>query len=214
VLTAAFICLLIALSLFLLYRNSKIENLTKERIAQDLHDEAGTTLTKMLMSVNASPELPDKGQIKAGLNDALYSIRAFIDSMRAEKPGLRDFEDDLREHLANIAKGSALQFSFRVEGKDVRLRQELYRDMKLCLHDVITEMLHAGLSKIDIHIVLIARQLKITVKDNGIEEKTVIYKLSEEGGSNFKKRTERHKGSFSISKNAERDFVWQLVFEV
>jgi signal transduction histidine kinase len=166
------------------------------------------------MTVNSANVVPENSQIKAGLNDVLFSIRTFIDAMSNEKQSLKDFEDNLRDFLIKTIQDNSVQYRFHVEAKDVSLRPELYRDMKLCIYDVIVEMLHSGLSEIDINIVLIARQLKIIVKDKGIQEKALTYNQSGNGFSNFKKRTERHGGSFSISKNDNSEIIMELVFEV
>ena len=216
VLTATFICLLTALSLFLLYRNSKIENLTKERIAQDLHDEAGTTLTKLLMTVNGNEEsTPATKLLKLGLNDALFSIRAFIQSMQSRKSTLLDFEDDIRDFLISTSKNTDLKFNLSTRGDNIILRQELYRDLKLCLFDVI------GLTKniesaclVDIELEYLKKHLKLSVKISGTSEIILNYNQIGDSFSNFQKRTLRHNGAFNIPTNTAAETCLQFSFEV
>jgi hypothetical protein len=216
VLLALLILLLSALSFFLFFRSFKIENRTKERIALDLHDEAGTTLTKLLMTVNGNGEsTPETKMLKSGLNDALFSIRAFIQSMQSVKPTLLDFEDDIREFLINTSKNSDFKFNFNILGENITLRQELYRDLKLCIFDAV------GLSKnndnaspVDIKVEHLKKCIKLTVKIIGISEIALNYNQNGDILSNFQKRTLRHNGAFNTPTNTAAETCLQFSFEV
>lgn len=216
VLTALIIFILSSLSFFLFFRTFKIENRTKERIALDLHDEAGTTLTKLLMTVNGNEEsTPATKLLKSGLNDALFSIRAFIQSMQSRKSTLLDFEDDIRDFLISTSKNTDLKLNLTTRGDNIILRQELYRDLKLCIFDVV------GLTKnietachVEIELEYLKKYLKLTVKISGIPEKTLNYSQIRDSISNFQKRTLRHNGTFNILTNAVSETCLQFSFEV
>lgn len=214
VLAVAFICLIIALSLFLLYRNSKIENLTKERIALDLQDEVGATVNSVLMTLDNTDDAGDNGLVKGGLNKILFNIMTFIDSMSAEKSSLKDFEDDIRAFLTNTVRDSSCQYNFSIEGSDLSLRQELYRDLKLCLYDMIMNTLKDDSKKIiEIEMLIVKNLIKINLKEYLIAGKVVTYYHNHIDISNFKKRTERYGGSFEIKKSAEGISSLQFFFE-
>lgn len=213
-LIAIIVCLLSAISIFLFFRTIKIEKRTKERIADDLHDEAGTTLTKLLMMVNhANSTETASASVKSGLYDVLYGIRAFIDSMRPTRNSLKDFEDDVKELLSTFEAVEIKAFFF-ANNKSLKLRQELYRDMKLCIYESITTIVNfSDAQKIELELTLVKNHINITVKYDEIGEKALIYQQNGNGLSNFQKRTERHKGSFSISKSSEEEIL-EFSFEL
>jgi anti-sigma regulatory factor (Ser/Thr protein kinase) len=214
ILIAIIVCLLSAVSIFLFFRTIKIEKRTKERIADHLHDEAGTTLTKLLMMVNnANSTETASPSVKSGLYDVLYGIRAFIDSMRPSRNNLKDFEDDVKE-LLNTFKSVEIKAFFFADNKFLKLRQELYRDMKLCIYESITTIVNfSEAQKIELELTLANNHINITVKDDGIREKAIIYQQNGNGLSNFQKRTERHNGSFNILKSEEGEIL-QFTFDV
>ena len=211
---AIIVSLLSAVSIFLFFRIIKIEKRTKERIAQDLHDEAGTTLTKLLMMVNNSNATETTNAlVKPGLNDALYGIRTFIDSMRPTRRSLKEFEDDIKDFLRSVNDVEIKAFFF-ADNKVLKLKQELYRDMKLCIYESITTIVNfSGAQKIELELTLVKKHINITVKYDEIGEKAIIYQQNGNGLSNFQKRTERQNGNFSISKSSEEEIL-EFSFEL
>jgi signal transduction histidine kinase len=206
--------LLSAVSIFLFFRIIKIEKRTKERIAEDLHDEAGTTLTKLLMMVNNGDSTEKTNtSIKSGLYDSLYSIRAFIDSMRPTRRSLKEFEDDINDFLKSVNDVEIKAFFF-ADNKVIKLKQELYRDMKLCIYEAITTIVNfSGAQKIELELTLVNNHINITVKYDEIGEKAIIYQKNGNGLSNFQKRTERQNGNFSFSKSSEEEIL-EFSFEL
>ena len=69
-------------------------------------------------------------------------------------------------------------------------------------------------SKIDILIILNGNNIILTANDTSIDHKAVNYIKNLIPISNFKKRTERHKGSFAISKSADGTSLMQFIFEI
>jgi hypothetical protein len=211
---AIIVSLLSAISIFLFFRTIKIEKRTKERIAQDLHDEAGTTLTKLLMMVNSSNATETtNASVKPGLNDALFGIRTFIDSMRPTRHSLKEFEDDIKDFLRSV-NDVEIKAYFFADNKVLKLKQELYRDMKLCIYESITTIVNfSGAQKIELELTLVKKHINITVKYDEIGEKAIIYQQNGNGLSNFQKRTERQNGNFSISKSSEEEIL-EFSFEL
>jgi signal transduction histidine kinase len=86
--------------------------------------------------------------------------------------------------------------------------------MKLCIYESITTIVNfSDAQKIELELTLVKNHINITVKYIEIGEKAIIYQQNGNGLSNFQKRTERHKGSFSISKSSEEEIL-EFSFEL
>jgi signal transduction histidine kinase len=201
------ISLLSILSFYLYLRIKNIENKTKERIAMDLHDEVGTTLTRMLMQLNKIPlNSPYYESIKIGLSDALFSIRAFINSMNGQKLDMLSFKDDIREFMNNAFSNTEVKHfsNFKLLG-NFKINQELYRDMKLCVYEAISNIIkHSDAKNVNLELSITDKNIFIKITDDSNTKPSDIHINYGNGITNMRKRTERHQGSFILTNNEQK----------
>jgi len=198
------VCLLAGLSFYLSLRIKNIENKTKERIAMDLHDEVGTTLTRLLMSLNKIPYTsPQYESLKFGLNEALFSIRAFINSMNGQKLDIYSFEDDIKEFTNKAFKDSEINYNLKSNLiENFKIEHELYRDMKLCIYESISNIVkHSNAKNVSIELSVANKTIFIKINDDSDTKLSDIHFNYGNGMLNMKKRAERHGGSFFLTKN-------------
>jgi ligand-binding sensor domain-containing protein/two-component sensor histidine kinase len=187
-------------------RSSEVENETKSRIAMDLHDEAGTILTRLALMIQSKKQLDTERELlKSGLNEALYSLRVFIDSMSRKNFDLVNLQDEIREFLSNSFSSTDIKFNIEFENdKNYTLSSELYRDLKLCVYEIINNSVKY--SKCDLFFMEFKSEKKIlylVLKDDGYF--TNLDQLSSKGNGikNIKKRVKRNNGQclFYINNN-------------
>lgn len=195
------------------YRVRKIRqiDLTRLRIARDLHDEVGSDLGGIALitqRLQKNSNLPEN--IKGELGE--INIAAF---QTAEK--LRDIvwfvnpEHDDAEHLILRLKDLAgrllkdEEYTFHIEGNvafqgfDLDSRRQLYLIIKEGLYNIVQ---HAEATKVNIHIKQDHKWLQIIISDNG-KGFTIPtgsnFALSGMGLKNIKRRAEKMKGKLEIS---------------
>jgi ligand-binding sensor domain-containing protein/two-component sensor histidine kinase len=187
-------------------RSSEIENETKSRIAMDLHDEAGTILTRLAMMVQSKKHLDTERELlKSGLNEALYSLRVFIDSISRKKFNLVNLQDEIREFLFNSFHNSAIKLNIEFKSdKNYAISSELYRDIKLCVYEIVNNSVkYSKCNLFWIEIKSEKKMLCLELKDDGYI--TNLDQLSSKGNGikNIKKRVKRNNGQclFYINNN-------------
>ncbi len=193
--------LLLAMALIALYyvrQNLKIEMDTKSRIAMDLHDEAGTILTRTLFIANRKNYQIEK--IQDNLQEALYSIRAFMDSLSRKYFDLNELQDDIREFFRK-ASDKKIEQHIQIEIQENRtISAELYRDIKLCIFEMATNsMKHANAKQIWFKMSTKGNSLRLVFEDDGIFDQNLDLDYKGHGLYNLEKRSKRNKGTIHFS---------------
>lgn len=146
----------------------------RKRVAQELHDEVGQSLTAVMLQVGrlakrAPPELA------AELEEAQEETRGTLDEVRRLARDLRpDVLDDLGLTAALTALGTSFgeRTGLRVERHfDAELPQ-LHPDAELVLYRVAQESLsnvarHAGASRVELRLDRSERGVRLFVRDDG-----------------------------------------------
>lgn len=198
--------ILIIVVIYFYSRSIKIENDTKSRIAMDLHDEAGTILTRLSLMIQSKKQLDTEREVlKSGLNEALYSLRVFIDSMSRQKFNLVNLQDEIREFLFSSFHNTTIKFNIDFKNnKNLTLSSELYRDIKLCIYEIVNNSIKY--SKCNLFFIEVKSENKmlcLDLKDDGIV--TNLDELLNKGNGikNIKKRVKRNNGQclFYINNN-------------
>jgi two-component sensor histidine kinase len=190
-----------ALFVLFLIRANRIENLTKSKIAMDLHDESGTILTRLLMlSKKEKFEQKEKERLQNGLKEAVYSFRTYLDSLSRKKLNLHDLSDELQEFINSISNETTLKIAYNMHfDVDQTLRAELFRDIKLSIFEVVTNAIkHSKAANLSISIAQKERRLKIKISDDGFCDLSNLYAMKGNGISNLKKRISRNNGTFTF----------------
>lgn len=216
--TKSFLKLLIYLAAFLLiagiillsfviYYSKKvifeIKN-TKSKIAMDLHDEAGSTLTRLFMLTRSKNIAPNERElVNNGLQEVLFSMRTFMDSLIREKSKTSMLCAEIIEFLQLNYSNSKTDIITDVNINEDRLIPNvLFRDLKLCIYEiVINSQKHANCKNLILKIMEEKESLVIQILDDGILTDINILSSSRNGIRNIKKRVERNNGKIKFNIN-------------
>jgi hypothetical protein len=213
------IFVVLILVIFYFYAKSiKVENETKSRIAMNLHDEAGTILTRLSLLVQSSKKLDDdKEKINSGINEVLYSLRTFISSMTKSIFTIQELEDELREFITKTFKDSLVNYDFKlIYDENYNLSGELYRDIKLCVYEAVTNSIkHSKCDKFAFSIMAEKKVIELRMVDNGLLTNLSQLTMKGNGIRNIKKRVARNKGEvlFTIS-DEQKGLALNLKFPI
>ncbi|MCW1921198.1 histidine kinase [Luteolibacter arcticus] len=165
----------------------KIEELKREqavqteraRIARDLHDDVGASLTQVALlseladsDLDAEPELA-RGHINEIFTTAKEVTRSLDEIVWAVNPAqdtLERFAAFLGTFVQNYARTAGLNGRLDIPGDlpDLSLtsaiRHHLYLATKEALHNIVK---HAGATEIRLRLIPGAKELKLVIEDNG-----------------------------------------------
>jgi signal transduction histidine kinase/ligand-binding sensor domain-containing protein len=181
------------------------ENQLKEQISMDLHDEVGTILTRALMTAQSTGISQKDERIRNYLSEALYSLRVYINTMNKSSFSLYQLADELKEMIHQTYAHTSFDVKTDIHIQSEKLiSSEKYRDMKLCLYEILNNILkHAHASTIDIRMDDTSQHVRFIIKDNG--RLTHIDKLENKGNGirNIRKRLKKYGGiaSFTLAEN-------------
>jgi len=164
------------------YRLARVLELAniRARIATDLHDEIGSSLSRMailseVVQRQVGPAaFPDSarllGDISATarglvdmMSDVVWSIDPRRDDLRSLITRIREFASDMLE-----AKGIAWEFHTPGEVDQVRLSPEQRRDLYLIFKEAITNIVrHSGCSSASLSMKVSGPSLVVQVRDDG-----------------------------------------------
>ena|SRR5688572_26396185 len=195
---------------FYLYRVRQLLNLEKvrNRIATDLHDDIGSTLTNINMLSEISrknlgqpleaekflhritDEVTASGQ---ALNDIIWSVNTLNDSMEETLSRMRRYAAELFDNSQTTCH---LNLDETIEGKKLNMEQR--RDVYLIYKESMNNIYkHALADNVWIDVKLRTGKLHLKIKDDG---KGFDYSLvtNRNGLKNIRTRTEKWKGNVNI----------------
>ena len=179
-----FVAFLIAAILYGIYRIRVQQMLHVERmrndIAQDLHDEIGSTLssTALYMTViqktinnipakaNALLEkvIDNTSEMMENMNDIVWATKTDNDSLQKLINRMRAFAVNTSE-----AKGILLNFNVDVEYDEKRMTMEQRKNVYLFFKEVVNNAIkHADCNTIDVNIIASKSKFRLEVTDDGI----------------------------------------------
>jgi hypothetical protein len=193
------VLLLIFSVLTILYyiRSIQVRTETKSKIAMDLHDESGTILTRLLILVNRD-KFGDREKVimRAGLKEALYSFRTYLDSISNTKMNWIDLSDELKEFVSKTCNEVSIKQNLHFQSdKNYKINGELARDIKLLVYEILTNTIkHANANAIALNCTLKNNQLHMTFSDSGKCDLSELEVFKGNGIRNMKKRIVRNNG--------------------
>jgi len=158
-------------------RRREIEQ-ERTRVAQDLHDELGATLTEvsMLGALARTPSIPPTERdryleklttasraVVATLDEIVWAVNPKYDSVASLASYYSLFAQRFL-NLAGIACRLRVAETFPVAPLDSRLRHGVFLAFREALNNAVR---HSGASQILIELGIVENQLKIVVEDNG-----------------------------------------------
>jgi signal transduction histidine kinase/ligand-binding sensor domain-containing protein len=150
----------------------------RARIANDIHDDLGTHLTRITMlSESARGELDDPHQAEIELNQIYNTARELTRAMDeivwAVNPK-HDTLDSLVSYLEQFAQdflaavGVRCRLDLPLELPEQRLTTEMRHNLFLAFKEALNNVAkHAAASEVHVHLVLKAGAFELSVEDNG-----------------------------------------------
>jgi ligand-binding sensor domain-containing protein/two-component sensor histidine kinase len=196
--------------IYLLRRRRKNEReLIRNRIARDLHDDMGSTLSTInILSSMAKTKMTDdprktseyiskisdsSQRMMEAMDDIVWSIRPDNDSMQKITARMREFATGILE-----AKDIELDFKVDEKVNDLKLNMEARRDFFLIFKEAVNNVAkYSHAEKCSIHISFHQHRLLLDVQDNGVGF-DVNNADSGNGLSNMQKRAEALKGRMTV----------------
>jgi signal transduction histidine kinase/ligand-binding sensor domain-containing protein len=179
------------------------------RIARDLHDDMGSTLSTInilsemaKMKVNKDTQKTSEyiskisdnsNRMMEAMDDIVWSINPMNDSMQRISARMREF-------ATSVLEAKEIEVAFRVDEKvkDLRLDMESRRDFFLLFKEAVNNIAkYSRARNAEIDITVHAHRLVMQVKDNGIGF-NVQEADSGNGLTNMRKRAESLRGHLTI----------------
>lgn len=192
---------------FLLYnfRQQLKMQAIRYRIAADLHDEVGATLSSIAISTKLAQKkigdaLPDVqpilDTIKADAEETMYTIRDTIWTINPDNDSLEKLFEKMRSFAAQLltAQGIALQYDNQMLfDKSPTISMEQRRNVYLMVKEAITNIAnHSQATKVAVHISRTAEGIDLLITDNGVGfDPSIDYE-----GNGLKNFRSRAKASF------------------
>jgi ligand-binding sensor domain-containing protein len=218
-----FISAIILIGLFLVYllyqfriRVLRKEIETRTRIASDLHDEIGSTLTRVslqMQMMETSPFIPkeDRGVLRSKLNqlsrivdNAGNKLRDVVWSVDARSDYWKDMLARMTDYASDVLHPKNIEFDFHKEGIPleqkipIRWKQNLYLIFKEAVHNVAKHSLGNHVSITIKH--LGGKKIEMVIQDNGLPQ-NLTKSNSGQGLENLKLRAKRMDGEVKIGFN-------------
>jgi hypothetical protein len=201
-----FAFLFLILFVFVLLRSKLQEKKLKERISMDLHDEVGTILTRALYVARMDEPDRSNNRLINYLNESLFSLRAYINTMNYANFTFRQLTDEMKEMSNSFLNNSGYATQITAKSDNLyEIKGELYRDIKLCLYEIMTNTLkYANGSSFHLYVTARHDVLTILTRDNGILKSTEQLGTKGNGMRNLRKRAAKHHGQieFSVPRNS------------
>ncbi|NBW70945.1 MAG: hypothetical protein EBR32_06025 [Bacteroidetes bacterium] len=176
------------------------------RIASDLHDDVGSSLTEIalqsdfLLAGNLQNELKESlGQIGQQCRKIVGSLDDIVWSIDARNDSLGDLTDRVQDYALAVLEARQFKISYDFEGLPmerkipVELRENLYLIMKEALNNVVK---YSDGSQVQISMRLNQDQLEARVWDNGSQLQSA--KKTGHGLRNMEMRAQRMNGILTI----------------
>jgi len=187
-------------------RHEELESL-RERIAQDLHDEIGSSLGSIALiaqdllaeggqSPQSREDLTDIKDIAAETVDAMRDITRL---MQSERYGTDDLPTLLRETADRMLRGILHTLDLDDHAQTRRLSVDRQRDLMLMFKEAMHNITrHAAATEVHITLKQTHNDIILTIRDNGHGFDTTA-KHTGMGLTNLHRRASKHQGSTDIT---------------
>lgn len=156
--------------------SNEVENLATElertRIAQEIHDSLGHTLTSLNIQLEVARKFADRDQKRAA--DALEIAKQLagqsLTDVRTAIQSIRHPDFDLKEAVNSLAKqirqSQALEVNVEIDASEIStpVAYQLFRIIQECLTNV---MKHAEASTVKVLLTQDGKKIELRVSDNG-----------------------------------------------
>jgi signal transduction histidine kinase len=179
--TIVAVALAAAIHLIYRYHTRRLIELerVRTRIATDLHDDIGASLSKIaILSEVASQELaPQQRHVAESLAQVAGTSRETVDAMsdivwavNPQRDHLSDLLHRMRRFAEDLLDAREIEFTFHANdhGRDARLSADLRREVYLIFKECVNNLVkHSGCTKADLEFRVDGHWLVVKVNDNG-----------------------------------------------
>jgi len=193
--------------------------LERMRISKDMHDEVGSSLTKIaILSELASRDIVNSemhlGKIRNFSREVIGSMSQIIWAINPENDKLDSLVAYMRAFIsetleqANIAY--TIDFPDQLPSQEIPtdFRRNIFLTLKEAIHNVLK---HSQANHVQIRLITGQNKLEFTLKDNGVGFSKDVPTLGN-GLQNMKKRIEEMGGKLQI--NSDQGAGTELIFDV
>lgn len=181
----------------------------RSRIAEDLHDEVGASLTRITMlSEMTNHHVEDPVKIKPWLTQISETSRKVIEEMNQIIWALNPKNDNLEGLMAYVRRftveyleSTTMKYNFNFPVQlpayelSVEERRNIYLVIREALHNVVK---HSGANHLSLELTMKEKGFIIKIKDDGCGFDTENLSLASNGVANMKKRMTNIGGSLMI----------------
>ena len=191
-------------------RHAELERL-RERIAQDLHDEIGSSLGSIaLIAQDILAEGAQSGQAREDLieikeiaDETVDAMRDITRLMQSERYGTDDLPTLLRETADRMLRGIPHTLDLDDHAQTRRLSVDRQRDLMLMFKEALHNITrHAAATEVHITLKQTHNDLILTIRDNGHGFDTTA-KSTGMGLTNLHRRAAKHQGSTDIASSPQ-----------
>lgn len=172
----------------------------RNRIASDLHDEVGATLSSIAMSSNlvnrkigsSNPEIQSMlTQIKTDSEETIHTVRDTVWTINPDNDSFEKLIEKLRAFAYQIFNTKSIELVFSnglTDKKAPKLLMEQRRNAYLIIREALNNIAkHSEATHVELHIEKAKEGIKISLKDNG-KGFDQLAKTDGNGLKNFEKR--------------------------
>ncbi|OOQ59542.1 sensor histidine kinase [Mucilaginibacter pedocola] len=208
------ICILAAIPVYIIYR-LRINRLLavqrlREKVARDLHDDMGSTLTSInILSEMANVKLPAENstvkdylsRISTNSNQMMDAMDDIVWSINPANDTMPKIVARMREYAATVLEPRDIDYTVLNDDKltAVKLDMDVKRSLFLIFKEALNNLVkYSGATHVKIEFVVSQSGMQLTITDNGIgfDQATAS---SGNGLSNMRNRAQAMGGNFEIS---------------
>lgn len=184
----------------------------RNRMAQDIHDTIGHSLTALIMHLDYLEQGFDKdfantkelvSKCQSFARDTLANVRKAVYALKDNKNRM-NFSTLIKEMIDSITCMGSIETSFTydeaIEAIPPELKHVLYRTIQEALTNSIR---HANASRIEVSLNIAGRKLNLTISDNGIGTGEII---KNNGLNGIEKRIHSLGGSVDFQSSVNNGF--------
>lgn len=160
----------------LLYRALSAQEDERARIARDLHDGVGQSLTCLLVGLRAVEEVSNEEKVRGQLGELRKMVTATHDEIRRLSRGLRPTVLDdvglfaaLERLCEDVTAASAMSVTVQITGESMsRLPQQLETTCFRVAQEAIANAIrHGGAEQVVVALHLAVDHVELSIRDNG-----------------------------------------------
>lgn len=183
------------------------EHETRARIARDLHDEIGSSLTNMSLQLQLleakDPKIASMGRLSKVVDESIQKLRDLVWSVDKSTDRFANLEERMRDFASDILHTKDISYSFQIQQVDpakelnAKLKQNLYLIFKESINNVVK---HSNATQVEITLANSKQGFFLNIEDNG-SLKESQNPGDQNGLKNMRKRAREIGGKIEIEQN-------------